>query len=189
MEDLGCDFFMAGCHKWLFGPRGTGIVWGTKQAWARLRPTIPSFMDGESWTAWALDREPRGPTDAERVTPGGFKAFDHQWALAEAFSFHQDIGKRRIAERTRELSRQLKEGLAAMGHVTLHTPLAEELSAGIVCFEVRGRSAPAVVQRLEAKDIVATTTPYVESYPRLCPCIYNTPEEVDVALGAIRAMD
>lgn len=24
MEDLGCDFLMAGCHKWLFGPRGTG---------------------------------------------------------------------------------------------------------------------------------------------------------------------
>lgn len=28
MQDLGCDFFVAGCHKWLFGPRGTGLVWG-----------------------------------------------------------------------------------------------------------------------------------------------------------------
>jgi isopenicillin-N epimerase len=26
LADLGCDFFMAGCHKWLFGPPGTGIV-------------------------------------------------------------------------------------------------------------------------------------------------------------------
>ena len=25
--DLGCDFFVAGCHKWVFGPRGTGLVW------------------------------------------------------------------------------------------------------------------------------------------------------------------
>jgi selenocysteine lyase/cysteine desulfurase len=23
---LGCDFLVAGCHKWLFGPRGTGFV-------------------------------------------------------------------------------------------------------------------------------------------------------------------
>src|SRR5262249_3509617 len=25
LPELGCDFFIAGCHKWLFGPRGTGI--------------------------------------------------------------------------------------------------------------------------------------------------------------------
>jgi isopenicillin-N epimerase len=188
MEDLGCDFFMAGCHKWLFGPRGTGILWGTKAAWARLEPTIPSFIDGESWNAWATEREPRGRTSAERVTPGGFKAFEHQWAMAEAFKFHQDIGKKRVAERTRELSRQLKEGLAAMPHVTLHTPMADALSAGIVCFEVRGLSPSAVVHRLEAKSIVGTTTPYAESYPRLCPCIYNTADEVEIALREIRAM-
>jgi hypothetical protein len=34
MKDLGADFFAAGCHKWLFGPRGTGILWGRKNAWA-----------------------------------------------------------------------------------------------------------------------------------------------------------
>ena len=29
--DLGCDFFVAGCHKWIFGPRGTGMVWGKRR--------------------------------------------------------------------------------------------------------------------------------------------------------------
>ena len=33
MADLGCDFFVAGCHKWIFGPRGTGLVWGRADAW------------------------------------------------------------------------------------------------------------------------------------------------------------
>ena len=28
LPDLGCDFLATGTHKWLFGPRGTGIVWG-----------------------------------------------------------------------------------------------------------------------------------------------------------------
>jgi selenocysteine lyase/cysteine desulfurase len=187
-EDLGCDFFMAGCHKWLFGPRGTGIVWGRKDAWARLLPVIPSFMDGESWNAWALEREPKGPTSALRMSPGGFKPFEHQWAVAEAFRFHEDIGKSRIAQRTHELSRRLKEGLAAMPHIKLHTPLADALSAGIVCFEVRGMSTPAVVQRLGEQGIVATATPYAASYPRLSPCIYNTPEDVEAALQALHAM-
>lgn len=187
-EELGCDFFMAGCHKWLFGPRGTGIVWGRSDAWPELRPIIPSFMDSSSWVAWSNGTDPPGETTAARMSPGGFKPFEHQWALADAFAFHREIGKSRIAERTHELNRQLKDGLASMSHVTLHTPRADDLSAGIVCFEIGGMSPEEVVNRLGDRNIVATTTPYRKTYPRLTPCIYNTPEEVDQALRAIRAL-
>lgn len=188
VQELGCDFFMAGCHKWLFGPRGTGIVWGREGAWARLSPTIPSFMDGESWNAWALEREPEGTTDATRMSPGGFKPFEHQWAMAEAFRFHEAIGKPQVAKRTHELSRQIKEGLAKMAHVRLYTPMDDALSAGIVCFGVNGISARRVVERLAENSIVATTTPYRESYPRFSPCVYNTREDVDAALRQVRAL-
>ena len=37
VSDLGCDFFIAGCHKWLFGPRGTGLIWGNPRAWRNVR--------------------------------------------------------------------------------------------------------------------------------------------------------
>jgi DNA-binding winged helix-turn-helix (wHTH) protein len=60
--DLGCDFFVAGCHKWLFGPRGTGIVAGSQRGWEAVLPTIPSFSDSETWQAWASGNEPSGPT-------------------------------------------------------------------------------------------------------------------------------
>jgi len=26
VSELGCDVFVSGCHKWLYGPRGTGVV-------------------------------------------------------------------------------------------------------------------------------------------------------------------
>lgn len=185
-DELGCDFYMAGCHKWLFGPRGTGIVWARPNSWARLRPIIPSFIDDGSWDAWASGEEPPGPTTAERMSPGGFKAFEHQWAIADAIEFHQEIGKARIAERTHALSTQLKDGLATMPGVRVVTPREEELSAGIVCFDVDGRSPEAVVDRLAQRDIVATTTPYARPYPRLTPSIYNTTEEVDTVLRAMR---
>ena len=29
---MGCDFFSAGTHKWMFAPRGTGIVWAKARA-------------------------------------------------------------------------------------------------------------------------------------------------------------
>src|SRR3954462_9838286 len=41
--DLGCDFFVAGCHKWIVGPRGTGLVRGTADAWKGNEGIIPTF--------------------------------------------------------------------------------------------------------------------------------------------------
>ena len=54
IAQLGCDLFATGTHKWLFGPRGTGFLWGRKDVWPDLRPTIPSFDPDapQTWAAW-----------------------------------------------------------------------------------------------------------------------------------------
>lgn len=184
LPELGCDFFAAGTHKWLFGPRGTGLIWAKAADWALLRPTIPHFgMAGyEAWMKGA----PPPPTTADMMTPGGFHSFEHRWALGEAFDFHLQIGKEAVAARIHELNRQCKEGLSSMKHVTLHTPLAENVSSGIITFEVKGMDPPAVVKRLHERRIVASTTPYATSYARLAPGLLNSPAEVERVLAEIR---
>ena len=67
-------------------------------------------------------RPARGPNTADRVSPGGFLAYEHQWAMGAAFRMHQQIGRARIAERIRELNSRCKEGLAGIKKVKLHTP-------------------------------------------------------------------
>jgi selenocysteine lyase/cysteine desulfurase len=187
MGDTGFDFFAAGCHKWLFGPRGTGVVWGRgEDAWSLVRPAIPSFLDTSLWAAWARDVPPPGETTARRATPGGFKAFEHRWALEQAFDFLSRIGKDRVAARTHALARRLKEGLVEIPRVQLVTPLAASVSSGIVCFDVEGMSAADAVGRLAARGVVATVTPYATAYARLAPSIINSPEEVDAAIAAVR---
>jgi isopenicillin-N epimerase len=174
MADLGCDFFVAGCHKWLFGPRGTGLVWGKPDAWPFASPTIPSFTDVG--------------TPGSASTPGGYHSFEHRWALAQGFAFQRWVGKARVQARTHALNARFKTGLAAMSHVKRYTPRAERLSAGIVCFDVQGLRPPEVVERLRAERIIATATPYDPSYTRVSPSILNTPEEIDRALSAIRSL-
>jgi len=93
-----------------------------------------------------------------------------------------------VAERTRVQARQLKEGLRAMRHVRLATPLREELSAGIVCFEVDGYAPHEAVGRLADARVMASVTPYEQPLVRLGPSIVTTPEQVDQALGAVRAL-
>ena len=173
LTGLGCDFFVAGCHKWLFGPRGTGLVWGHPRAWPSVAPTIPTFSGG---------------TPAGELTPGGFKPFEHRWALAEAFRFHRSLGKPRVAARIHVLNRRLKAGLAAMSHVRLYTPRSEALSAGLVCFDVDRLSPGAVVEALRRRRIIASVTPYATSYARLAPGLVNSPAEVDRVVAAIRSL-
>ncbi len=52
--------------------------------------------------------------------------------------------------------RRCKEGLAAIPSVKLHTPRADALSAGLVCFEVAGKTPKAVVDHLATRKIVAS---------------------------------
>lgn len=186
--DMGCDFFAAGTHKWIFAPRGTGIIWARAENWARIRPTVPTFSalgPSSPYDAWAESGDP-GPTQASFVSPGGFKAYEHQWAMPEAFAFHQAIGRKRVAERIAALNTQCKEGLAAMPQVKLHTPRSPELSAGIDCFEVAGMTPDTVVKKLLEKKVIASSSPYKISYVRLAPSLVNDEQQVDRALRAVR---
>jgi selenocysteine lyase/cysteine desulfurase len=187
VAELGCDVFVSGCHKWLFGPRGTGLVWATPAAWRRISPVIPTF-DGRAFAAWLEGRAPEGPP-GPALTPGGFHSFEHRWALAEAFELHERLSRRRIAEHTHALARALKEGLDALPQVAVVTPLEDELSAGIVCFAVRGVPAPEAVDRLLREHrIVASVTPYAEEYVRFGPTLLNSEDDVEEALAAVRSI-
>ncbi len=171
LPELGCDFLATGTHKWLFGPRGTGIVWA--RDWDPLTELIPSFS---------------GPQGGARLSPGGYHDFEHRWALAEAFAFHERIGRDRVVARTTDQASALKEGLAGIDRITVVTPADPEVSAGIVCVDVDGMLPANAVIGLREAGIVASATPYRQSYLRLGPSIVTSPEEVDRAVAAVAGL-
>jgi len=185
ISDLQPDFFMAGCHKWIFGPRGTGLIYGTPKAWKAVIPTIPDF--DVMWrpfdmTTWDESKLPK----AGMMTPGGFHSFEHRWALPAAFNLHQQIGKPRVAARIHQLNSQCKEGLSGMNKVRLWTPKSSELSAGIICFDIDGMKPGDVAKKLQAKRIIASESPYRQSCARVAPSLLTMPEDVEKTLVAIR---
>ncbi len=184
---MGADFFIAGTHKWIFGPRGTGIVWAKADNWKIIRMIFPAFAM-ETFGAWLTDTELKTPMQASWLTQGGFHAFEYEWALPAAFDFHKQIGRERIAERIHQLNDQCKEGLTAMRHVKLYTPRGSQLSSGLICFDVEGMKSEEVVKRLLEKRVIASTAPYKVRYARLAPSLLNTPEEIETTLRHIRAL-
>jgi selenocysteine lyase/cysteine desulfurase len=186
-DELGVDFLVAGCHKWLFGPRGTGLVWGTPLAWAQVTPTIPTF-DQQQYSAWMYNRAtavPAGPLE----TPGGFHSMEHRWALKDAFEWRQRLGREPVERRTHELVERLKDGLAGARHLALATPRDQRLSAGMI-MTIPSRNDPAaVVERLyDRYRVVASVTPYRDSFVRVGPSIVNDEEDVDVTARALREL-
>ena len=157
LRDLGCDAFVSGCHKWLGGPRGTGFMWAPEAVWPEIRPIIPSFTG---------DR-----------TPGGFHAFEHRWALAEAFRHPPAVDP--------ALARRLKAGLSELDGVRVVTPLAADVSAGLVCVEKEGRTPEDAVAALRHEHrVIASVTPYRERYLRFGTLGVDN-GDVDAAVRAV----
>jgi selenocysteine lyase/cysteine desulfurase len=175
-DDLRCDFLITGCHKWLFGPRGTGLIWGSAEAWRQFTPIIPTFTGS-----------PEGPP-GPFATPGGYHTFEHRWALKEAFGLHQTIGRARIAERSHQLAAMLKEGLAELPKVRLRTPRSADVSAGLVCCEVDGYGPQESVSVLRAKGVLTSATPYDPSYLRFGTTVLTDESDVDRAIEAVKTL-
>jgi selenocysteine lyase/cysteine desulfurase len=160
LQELRCDAFVAGTHKWLGGPRGTGIMWATEATWGRIEPVIPSFSGDH--------------------TPGGFQAFEHRWALAEAFRNPPAVDA--------ALAVQLKERLAEVPGVRVVTPLDPSVSAGLVCVQMEGRTPENAVGALRHEHrVIASVTPYRERFVRF-GTLGVSAADVDAAITAVRAL-
>jgi selenocysteine lyase/cysteine desulfurase len=162
-------------------------VWGRTEAWDAVQPTIPTFA-AAGFERYLVGEAATPLTPGDGFTPGGYHSFEHRWALAEAFRFHLDIGRDRVAERTREQATRLKEGLAEIDGVRVVTPMDAELSAGVVCVELAGVNPFEAMERLDAEGISASVTPYREPYLRFGPSIVTTPEEVDEVIEAVSGL-
>jgi selenocysteine lyase/cysteine desulfurase len=172
---LGCDFFAAGTHKWMFGPRGSGILWGNARSHSRVTPVIPPLSGADTWGA--------------RMSPGGFQAFEHRWAIGRAFDFHREIGRAAIQARIQQLTTALEDGLRALPRVRLYTPADPAMSSGFVCFDVEGMTAKEVEARLlDQHRIVTAASPYTPSHARFAPGLLNDLDEVEKCVEAVASL-
>lgn len=186
ISEVACDFFIAGTHKWLFGPRGTGLIWGSAKGWEHCRPVIPSF--GAAARAWQQHKSADDVARGDYMTPGGFHSFEHRWALDEAFNLHLQLGKREVQARIHELNTLTKEGLSKLPGARLITPMSAEMSSGLVCFELADLSPAQILMQMVGKGVVMSTTPYHTTYARLSPSLLNNEGEIEQVLGHLASL-
>ncbi|UXV17423.1 aminotransferase class V-fold PLP-dependent enzyme [Pseudomonas fluorescens] len=170
VEDLDfpamhCDFFIAGTHKWMFGPRGTGLVCARDAENKDVTPMVPTFSEDTNF--------------ATTMTPGGYHAFEHRWTADEAFKLHLQLGKASVQARIHELNTELKNQLLAHPQIELVTPRSTELSAGFTFFRVKGQDSDAVAAYLMKNRVVIDAVDRdVGPVIRTSPGLLNSSDEI-----------
>ncbi|AZF42331.1 Pyoverdin biosynthesis protein PvdN, putative aminotransferase, class V [Pseudomonas sp. R1-43-08] len=170
VEDLDfpgmhCDFFIAGTHKWMFGPRGTGLVCARDAQNRYVTPMVPTFSEDKDF--------------ATTMTPGGYHAFEHRWAADEAFKLHLQLGKAPVQARIHALNTELKEQLLAHRQIELVTPRSPELSAGFTFFRVKGQDCDAVAAHMRQNRVVIDAVDRdVGPVIRTAPGLLNSSAEI-----------
>ncbi|WP_434681052.1 aminotransferase class V-fold PLP-dependent enzyme [Pseudomonas sp. R1-18] len=164
--DMKCDFFIAGTHKWMFGPRGTGIVCARSEQLKDVSPLIPTFSEATSF--------------GTIMTPGGYHSFEHRWALDKAFELHLQLGKAQVQQRIHQLNTQLKQRLQDHRGIELVTPVDPALSAGFSFFRVRGQDSDQLAARLmKQRVVVDAVNRDIGPVVRTAPGLLNTEAEIE----------
>ncbi|MBC3366011.1 aminotransferase class V-fold PLP-dependent enzyme [Pseudomonas sp. SWRI154] len=163
---MNCDFFIAGTHKWMFGPRGTGVVCSRSEEVKYVTPIIPTFSEATAFST--------------TMTPGGYHAFEHRWAADEAFKLHLQLGKAEVQARIHALNSYLKKQLLALPQIELVTPLSPELSAGFTFFRVKERKSDEIAAYLMQNRVIADAV-HRDAGPvvRTAPGLLNSEAEID----------
>jgi selenocysteine lyase/cysteine desulfurase len=166
-EDLGCDYFGTSLHKWIYAPKGTGMLYVKRDKIAKVWPLMAS--------------EDRQKTDIRKYEEIGTHSAAMRLAIGESILFHNAIGGKRKEERLRYLSRYWMNNLKSVPKVGFNTSFDPAQSCAIANFKIEGIDPVALGGYLMAKHKIFTTPIVHEEFTgiRITPNVYTTLWELD----------
>jgi selenocysteine lyase/cysteine desulfurase len=186
LHDIGCDAYATSGHKWLMGPKETGLLYVRKE----MLDVIDTRFTG-AYSAAPFDFQ-KGTYEfvatAQRYEYGTVST-PLRVGLGAAVGFVQRIGIARVWERDRFLSGRLYSGLREIPGVTILSPEWEEMRSAMITLAHREVPQPALLEQLSARGLRARgVTEGGLSALRISTHIYNSPAEVDRVLDAVRTV-
>jgi isopenicillin-N epimerase len=176
---LGADWYVGNAHKWLFAPRGCGVLWTAPKRQSQTLPAVLSHGAPDDYTAafdWVGTRD---------VTP---------WLCFEAGALaHEQFGGASLMARNRDLA---KQGAAMLCAEIEATPAAPEKMRGAMAMLAMPVSCDDPMRAAQFRQaLMRQHRVVVPVYPfggklcfRLSAQIYNTPTDYECCARAIRAV-
>ncbi|MDZ7338952.1 MAG: aminotransferase class V-fold PLP-dependent enzyme [candidate division KSB1 bacterium] len=181
-----CDFYASSGHKWLLGPKGTGLLYIRRDMFDVWKPTYVGAYSDAKYDLDTLTLEYR--REAE-LTEYGTRNTPLILALGAAFDFLSTIGMPRVAARGRFLAGILKRELGDMPEVEVLTPAEPESSASIVTFRPRHMKSATLLDALTKEGFrVRSVGEHRLDAIRVSAHVYTSVEEVQRFCATVRKL-
>lgn len=188
VQELGCDFYAFSGHK-IYAPTGTGVLWGR----AELLNQLPPWQGGgEMISEVTFERTTYNtlPFKYEAGTPN----ICGNIVLSKALQYVSELGLARIGAYEQKLTDRLYDGLCAMDGVRLLGP--KQNRGALISMIVEGVHHYDLGMLLDQMGVAVRTghhccQPFMQylgitGTTRYSFALYNTEEEVDLALESTR---
>ncbi len=166
-DDLGCDYFGTSLHKWIYAPKGTGMLYVKKDKISKVWPLMAS--------------DDKQKNDIRKYEEIGTHSAAMRLAIGEAILFHNAIGGKRKEERLRYLSRYWMNKLKDVPKIGFNTSFDPKQSCAIANFKIDGIDPTDIGTYLMSKHKIFTTPIIHDEFTgiRITPNVYTTLWELD----------
>lgn len=165
--DLDCDYFGTSLHKWLYAPKGTGLLYVRRDKIAKI------------WPLFAAEEKQR--SDIRKFEEIGTHSAAPRLAIGEALLFHNGVGGKRKEARLRYLSRYWMDKLKDLPKVRFNTSFDPAQMCAIGNVQIEGLDQSKIGSYLFDKHRIFTTPIVHEEFQglRITPNLYTTLNELD----------
>jgi selenocysteine lyase/cysteine desulfurase len=178
VSDLGVDFYATSPHKWLQGPKESGLLYVNEGVLDQVRPM---------WVTWGHARW-RGTV---RVFEDyGTRNMPELMALGHAIDFQNELGARAKEERYRHLWQHFLTAVDRRPGVIWRSPRSWGFGSGLFAIELEGHRSSEVFEKL-IREHGYVFRPFATqglNTMRISPNVFNTEDEIDRFLDVLQSL-
>jgi selenocysteine lyase/cysteine desulfurase len=184
-DQIGCDFYTGNGHKWLCGPKGTGIFYASP---AQLEALAPAHVGAGTLEVADVEACEAIPWSTGRRFEFGTRATALYAGLGESLAWLVGLGWDAITTYTARLSGDLKRRIQARPYLRLLTPEAFSQSAGLTTFVMEGWQAGELSGELMRREkIRVRVIPHYNAL-RISTTYFNNEEDLDLLMATLDAI-
>ncbi len=184
LHEIGCDAYATSGHKWLLGPKETGLLYVRK---AMLDQIDAKFIGAYSDGGFDFLKGTFAFNPAAQRYEYGTVSTPLRVGLGAAIRFLQRIGMQNVWTRDRMLSSRLYNGLREIPRVQVLSPAEDSMRSAMITF------AHPEIPHLKMQEHLNTFNLRTRSVSegglaalRISTHVYNTPGEIDRVLEGVR---
>lgn len=185
LADINPDFYASSGHKWLFGPKGTGILFINKNIIDKISPVFAGAYTDSKFDLNTLTMEYRHSAQREEY---GTRNTPITLGLGSAVDFINTIGIDNVAKRGRELVTRFREGIANTPEIDILTPESELYSASMLTIRIKGKDNLKLNPILNKEKKLRMRGIYENNINgiRISFAIFNSFDEVDLLVNSLK---